>query len=90
MLGRSIRAFQRVLSSAESLPPQRAVILFAYDQAVMRVVKEGMRRTYREPVLVGLKPNIQAAAREVKLDLKGIKSSILSIDRKGQISAWIR
>ena len=75
-----IRSFQDILSKAESLPSQRAAILFPHDQAVMRAVKEGLRRKYIDPILVGIKPNIQAVAREVKLDLKGIE--VIHIDDK--------
>lgn len=78
-----IRNFQEVLSRAESLPPQRAAILFPHDQAVMRAVKEGLRRNYIDPVLVGLKPDIQAVAREVKLDLKGIEVIHIEDKQKG-------
>ena len=45
-----IRSFQEVLSRAQSLPPQRAAILFPHDQAVMQAVKEGLRRNYIDPV----------------------------------------
>ena len=78
-----IRNFQEVLSRAESLPPQRAVILFPHDQAVMRAVKEGLRHNYIDPVLVGIKPNIQAVAKEVKLDLKGIEVIHIEDKQKG-------
>jgi phosphate butyryltransferase len=78
-----IRSFQEVLSRAESLPPQRAVILFPHDQAVIRAVKEGLRRKYIDPILVGIKPNIQAVAREVELDLKGIEIIHIEDKQKG-------
>jgi len=78
-----IRSFQDILSKAESLPSQRAAILFPHDQAVMRAVKEGLRRNYIDPVLVGLKPSIQAVAREVKLDLKGIEVIHIEDKQKG-------
>lgn len=78
-----IRSFQEVLSKAESLPPQRAVILFPHDQAVMRAIKEGLRRKYIDPILVGLKPDIEAVAGEVKLDLKGIEIIHIEDKQKG-------
>jgi len=78
-----IRSFQDILSKAESLPPQRAAILFPHDQAVMLAVKEGISLNYIEPILVGLKPNIHAVAREVKLDLKGIKIVHIEDKQKG-------
>jgi len=49
----------------------------------MRAVKEGLRRKYIDPILVGIKPNIQAVAKEVELDLKGIEIIHIEDKQKG-------
>lgn len=78
-----IRSFQEVLSKAESLPPQRVAILYPDDLDVMKAVKEGMRRKYINPLMVGVKPNIQAFARKVGLNLSGTEIIHIEDEQKG-------
>ena len=78
-----IRSFQDILLRAGSLPPQRVAVLYPDDPDVMKAVKEGMRRKYIEPILIGVKPNIQAIASEIGLDLNSIEIIHIEDEQKG-------
>lgn len=78
-----IRSFQEILLRAGSLPPQRVAVLYPDDPDVMKAVKEGMRRKYIEPILIGIKPNIHAIAREIGLDLNSIEIIHIENEQKG-------
>jgi phosphate butyryltransferase len=68
-----IRSFQDIVLRAGSLPPQRVAVLYPDDPDVMKAVKEGKRRTYIDPILIGNKPHVQAVSDEIGFDLDDVE-----------------
>jgi phosphate butyryltransferase len=78
-----IRSFQEIVLRAGSLPPQKVAVLYPDDPDVMKAVKEGRRRNYIDPILIGIKPNMQAVAGKIGFDLNDVEIVHIEDEQKG-------
>ena len=78
-----ITSFDDILKRAETLPVQRAAVLYPDAPEVMKAVKDGIDRKYIEPVLVGVEHEIRDVAKRIGLDLKGVEIIHVEDRQKG-------